>query len=127
MSKTEKDQEILRLITTLYVDIYNFTKEWHLPDDHNALINFIGRGMMNFQNGTKKIDYNHLDRNASFSVDSVSKLALKIVLRALQIGRQVNKIRISQNRPTIDWYSRAVEEDGYEDEQRKTSTNEIED
>ena len=124
MPKTGKDEEILKLITKLYVDIYNFTQEWNLPDDHNALVNFIGRGMNNFLSGAKPISYSGFSRKSSFSSDSAARLALKIVLRALQIGREINRIRIAQDRPTFDWYARAVEEDNNEKDKQESSTTE---
>ena len=120
----EKDQEILRLITRLYVDIFEFTNEWNLPNDHYALINFIGRGMQNFENGTKPINYRQLSRKSSFSIESASKLALKIVLRGLQIGRMINRIRKEKDKFTYDWYQMAVEEDHRERERKSSNTKE---
>jgi len=72
----------------------------------------------------------NLEQKPSFSIDISSSLALQVILRALQIGREINKIRISQNRPTIDWYTRAIEEDNNErinQKETKSDSKETED
>lgn len=115
MSEIQNDQKILTIIVKLFVDIFNLTNIWSLPDNHNAIINFAGRNMQTIQ----EPDWKKFQRKITFSVDELSSLALQLVLHSLQIGRAVNKIRISQGRPTVDWYQRAVEEDNREKEEKQ--------
>ncbi len=117
MPKTPSDLQILKLIVRLYVDIFNLTNQWILPDSIDAINNFAGRNMVRIQKEMETLQSTHskgLERKPSFSIDTISSLALQVILRALQIGRAINKIRVSQNRPTIDWYARAIEEDNNE-------------
>lgn len=133
MPKTPSDLQILKLIVRLYVDIFNLTSQWILPDSVNAINNFAGRNMARILEEMETLQSTYsknLERKPSFSIDISSSLALQVILRALQIGREINKIRISQNRPTIDWYTRAIEEDNNErinQKETKSDSKETED
>lgn len=111
MKKEEYDQHILRLISQIFVDIFNGSNLWKLPNAHAALINFTGREMKLLLADEKKYDAEKLERQPQFSPDALSQFAIQLILHSLQIGRYVNRIRIASGRQEIDWYSRVIEED----------------
>lgn len=101
----------------IYVDIFNLTSQWVLPDSIDAINNFAGRNMERIQKETESLqsaNLKGLERKSIFSIDELSSFALQIILHALQLGRRVNMIRVQNNRMTIDWYKRAIEEDNNE-------------
>lgn len=124
MSLMQNDQKILKLITQVFVDIFNLTNIWNLPDQHNAIINFAGRNMQVVINDNQEINYNKLERKSIFSIDELSALVLKLVLHVLQIGRYVNIMRTKAGKQTIDWYQRSIEEDNRERVNQKIEGNE---
>ena len=114
MPKQEKDQNILRLLSQIYLDSLNFESQWNIPDGQFAIMNFAGRGMKSILESEEKQKLHQLKRKSSFSVDDLSKLVVLLVLHAMQIGRMVNDIREEEKRQRIDWYERVIEEDSNE-------------
>ena len=111
MSKMEGDQEILKLISQLFVDIWKGTRLWELPDAHASLINFSGSQMEKLLADEKRMNLNSLKRKPQFTVDNLSAFVVQLLLHSFLIGRNVNKIRLEQGRQPVDWYERVIEED----------------